>query len=530
MKRTNILLTLTIIITFISGCNKDDNNTIVLENFPPSDFKVLVSEITDNSALLTWDLATDPENDKVTYSILLEDNEIQSNINDTEFILENLNAQTSYNGKVIASDNKGGHSESTFSFTTEEETGIIVDETAVSIAWEKSLGGSLDDEAYKIIQTTDGGYIAVGSSESDDGDVGGNNGLRDCWIVKLDVLGNIEWETNIGGTGNDTPHDIEQTLDGGYILGAFSSSSDGDVGGNSGMRDFWIVKLNADGNIIWETNLGGSNDDILESIKQTSDGGYIAAGFSSSDNGSVGNNNGKADAWIVKLDDLGNLEWENNFGGVNNDITASIDQTLDGGYIFTGYTSITSSNRNVWVVKLDAMGALLWQKSLGGSSNEEGVSIQQTIDNGYIIGGYSKSLDGDVGGNNGANDAWIIKLDVNGNILWEKNLGGLENDGIASIQQANDGGYVAIGSTYSSNIDVSENNGASDFWVLKLDSSGNILWEKSFGDIGNDYGTYAQQTTDGGYVVVGTLFTNIIDNGDSTEGDFNYWAIKLELQ
>jgi hypothetical protein len=329
MKRTNILHTLTIILAFISGCNNDDSNTIVLENFPPSDFTVLASEITDNSALLTWSIATDPESGKVTYSVFLEGNEIQSNINETEFLLENLNAQTSYNGKVIATDTKGGTSESTFAFTTEEETGIIVDEEDISIAWAKSLGGSLDDEAYKIIQTIDGGYIAVGSSESDDGDIGNNNGMRDCWIVKLDELGNIEWETSVGGTGNDTPHDIQQTLDGGYILGAFSTSSDGDVGGNSGMRDFWIVKLNSIGDIIWETNLGGSKDDILESIKQTSDGGYVAAGFSLSSDEDVAENNGHADAWVVKLDALGNLEWETNIGGANNDIAASIDQTTD---------------------------------------------------------------------------------------------------------------------------------------------------------------------------------------------------------
>ena len=526
MKGLNILLRLIIILIFISGCNNDDEK-IVLENLPPGDFTVLVSEITVNSALLTWNLAIDPEGDQVTYSVVLEGDEVQSNINNPEFLLENLNAQTSYSGKVIASDIKGAKSESTFVFNTDEEL-VIIDEEDVSITWEKSLGGSLDDEAYKIVQTTDGGYIAIGSSESDDGDVTENKGLRDCWIVKLDGLGNIEWETSLGGSGNDTPHEIQQTVDGGYILGAFSSSSDGDVGGNNGMRDFWIVKLNSTGGIIWETNLGGSKDDILESIKQTTDGGYIASGFSSSNDENVENNNGKADAWVVKLDALGNLEWETNIGEANNDIAASIDQTTDEGYIFTGYTAITSSNRNVMVVKLDPLGNPLWNKSLGGSANDEGVSIQQTLDNGYIIGGYSKSLDGDVGGNNGFNDAWIIKLDMSGNILWEKNLGGSENEGITSIQQTTDGGYIAVGSSSSSDGDVSENNGATDFWVLRLDTSGNILWEKSFGDTSDDYGTSVQETSDGSYVVIGTTFTNIIDNGESSSGDFNYWVIKLE--
>jgi hypothetical protein len=365
----------------------------------------------------------------------------------------------------------------------------------------------------------------VGASESNDGDVGGNKGGKDCWIVKLDASGNLVWETNLGGSNNDTIHDIEQTTDGGYIIGAFSNSSDGDVGGNNGMRDFWIIKLNASGNLIWETNIGGTSDDILESIMQASDGGYVAVGFTSSDEFDV---NGQSDAWIIKLDESGNFQWETNLGGSQRDLAFSVDQTTDQGYVVAGSRETNDNKRDIWIAKLNSVGNFEWEKTYVGSENEEAESIQQTSEGGFIIAGYSRSGDGDIGENKGGTDALVIKTDISGNMQWKKIIGGTGSDGISDIHQTSDGGYIAVGSSNSKDIDIEENSGARDFLILRLDASGTIIWQENLGGEGDDYAFSAEQTADGGYVVAGSWYTNIIGSGEGTTGDFNYWVVKLE--
>ncbi len=519
MRKNNFLHLFVIITLVIISCNNDDETITLLQNENPGSFSVEVTDITDSSALLTWDSAIDPDGDVVTYTVFLEETEVQSEIQETVFLLEGFIEQTSYSGKVVASDGENGTSESSFTFTLDNSS------NEVNIAWQKSLGGTGNDEAYSIWQTNDQGYIVAGSSESDDGNVSGNNGNKDCWIVKLDSQGDIEWETNIGGSNNETVHDIAQTADGGFIVGAFSSSSDGDVSGNNGMRDFWIVKLNGSGSIEWENNIGGSSDDILESIIQSSDGGYVAVGFSSSDEFDV---SGQSDAWIVKLNASGVFQWETNLGGSQRDIAFSVDQTTDQGFIIAGYTETGDNKRDMWIAKLDAIGNFSWENSFVGTENEEAESIEQTSDGGYIISGYSGSNDGDIGENKGGNDAVIIKTDMAGNMQWKKIFGGTRSEGISDIHQTNDGGYIAIGSSSSNDVDVTDNNGATDFWILRLQSNGDIVWQKNLGDEGDDYAFSIQETSDGGFITAGTWYTNIMGSGEGTTGDFDYWVIKLE--
>ena len=403
-----------------------------------------------------------------------------------------------------------------------------------NIVWETNLGGSDYDRAQSILQTADGGYIIAGVSRSIDGDVGGNNGQRDYWIVKLNLSGTLIWETNLGGSNDDWAYSIQQTIDGGYIVAGESNSNSGDVGGNNGGSDYWIVKLDASGSLIWENNLGGSDNDLAYSIQQTTDGGYIVTGKSNSNDGDVGENNGGYDYWIVKLDASGTLIWETSLGGSDNDLANSIQQTTDGGYIIAGWSD--SINGDVggnnggfdyWIVKLDASGTLVWETNLGGSNDDFAFSIQQTIDGGYIVTGVSNSNNGNVGGNNGGSDFWTVKLDASGTLVWETNLGGSYFDDAHSIQQTSDYGYIVTGNTFSNDGDVGGNNGSFDYWIVKLDANGILVWETNLGGSDGDWPTSIQQTSDGGYIVAGGSTSNDGDIGNN-HGGYDYWIVKLD--
>ncbi|MCK9447722.1 MAG: T9SS type A sorting domain-containing protein [Bacteroidales bacterium] len=405
---------------------------------------------------------------------------------------------------------------------------------APEIEWQKCLGGSGEDYATYIQQTSDGGYIVAGYSSSNDGDVSGNHGESDYWIVKLDDSGSVQWQKSLGGTGEDVATSIQQTSDGGYIVAGYSYSNDGDVSGNHGFNDYWVVKLNYSGNIQWQKSLGGSHRDYAFSIQQTTDGGYIVAGYSYSNNGDVNGNHGSFDYWIVKLDDIGNIQWQKCLGGSDFDFAYSIQQTTDEGYIVAGYSwsndgdvSGNRGNADYWIVKLDNIGNIQWQKSLGGNSIEYANFIQQTSDGGYIVAGLSDSNDGDVSGNHGGySDYWIVKLDKIGNIQWQKSLGGGDWDYATSIQQTTDGGYIVVGESTSNDGDVSGNNGDYDYWIVKLDDIGNIEWQKSLGGSNFDLARSIQQTTDGGYIVAGYSYSN---DGDvsGNHGNSDYWIVKL---
>ena len=407
-------------------------------------------------------------------------------------------------------------------------------DTIPLIEWQKCLGGSSTDRANSIQQTSDGGYIVAGSIESNNGDVTGNHGGWDYWVVKLDSNGNIIWQKSLGGSGIDEAQSIQQTTDGGYIVAGISDSNDGDVTDNHGYFNYWVVKLDASGNIIWQKSLGGSGIDEAQSIQQTTDGGYIVAGMSSSKNGDVTGNHGGWDYWVVKLDASGNIIWQKSLGGTGEDYTFSIQQTSDTGYIVAGYSDFNDGdvtgnhgNGDYWVVKLDANGNIIWQKSLGGSSWDVANCIQPTGDGGYVVAGVSSSNDGDVTGNHGGWDYWVAKLDANGNIIWQKSLGGSGNDEAKSIQQTTDEGYIVAGVSYSNDGDVTGNHGNGDNWVVKLDANGNIIWQKSLGGSGNDVAQSIQQTTDGWYIVAGMSSSN---DGDVTgnHGGWDYWVVKLK--
>ena len=409
---------------------------------------------------------------------------------------------------------------------------------APDIQWQKCLGGTENEVAFAVQQTDDGGFIVAGYSDSDNGDVSGNHGFLtdDYWIVKLDFSGNIEWQRCLGGTTLDEAWSIQQTTDGGFVVAGQAYSNDGDVSGHHGSTsyaDSWVVKLDASGNIEWEKSLGGKYNDAAYSIQQTIDGGFVIAGSSDSNNGDVSGNHGLDDYWIVKLDASGNIEWQKSLGGSSYDFANSIRQTTDGGFVVAGYSGSNdgdvSGNHggyDYWVVKLDFSGNIEWQNSLGGSDFEFAFSIRQTTDGGFLVAGRAFSGDGDVSGNHGGYDGWIVKLDHWGNIVWQKCLGGSDDDHSYSFQQTIDGGFVVAGYSNSNDGDVSGNHGLNDYWILKLDVTGNIEWQKCLGGSDDDYALSIQQTTDGGFIVACYSYSN---DGDVSgkHGSTDYWIVKL---
>jgi hypothetical protein len=283
------------------------------------------------------------------------------------------------------------------------------------IEWQKCLGGSGDDNAYDVQQTSDGGYIVAGRAASNNGDVRGNHGRADLWVVKLEASGNKVWQRCLGGGDDDGALSIQQAFDGGYVLagGTKSNSNSGNVIGTHGGADAWVVKLDASGTLEWQKCLGGSSSDYAQSVQPTADGGYIVAGYTESDNGDVSGNRGGADFWIVKLDHDGTIMWQRCLGGSSDDVAQRIRQTSDGGYIAAGWSrsddgdvSGNHGSMDCWIVKIDANGSPVWQRCLGGSGDDSAQSIQQTSDGWYILAGWTDSNDGDVRGNHGSADAW----------------------------------------------------------------------------------------------------------------------------
>jgi hypothetical protein len=403
-----------------------------------------------------------------------------------------------------------------------------------TLAWQKCLGGTLIDYGYASQQTSDGGFIIINYVGSNDGEVSGNHSSNtDVWVVKLSSLGVIEWQKCLGGSSADDGYSIKQTTDGGYILTSNTFSNDGDVTGFHGGQDIWVVKLSSLGVIEWQKCFGGNNGEFHGFISQTTDGGYIFTSFTMSNDGDVSGNHGSGDVWVVKLTSLGVIQWQKCFGGSLTDTYPYIQATSDGGYILCcesksndGNVSGNHVGKDAWVVKLSSLGVIEWQKSFGGFLNDSGRYIQQTLDGGYIFSGYTMSNDGDVSGNHGGNDAWIVKLSSQGLIQWQKCLGGSGDEFGFAIDQTTDGGYILSGSTMSNDGDVSGNHGGNDAWVVKLSSQGLIQWQKCIGGSGSEYGFAIDQTTDGGYILSGGTSSNdgdVIGNHGANDG----WVVKL---
>ncbi len=406
-----------------------------------------------------------------------------------------------------------------------------------SIQWERCYGGSSDDMVYSIKNTMDAGYIIAGETWSNNGDITSNHGGADLLLLKIDGNGNVQWEKSLGGSNTDGARSVIESSDSGYVAIGYTYSNNGDVTSNHGTRDAWITKTNHLGLLQWQKSIGGSVDDNLVSLQQTSDFGYIAAGYSSSNDGDVSGNHGYADCWVVKLDSSGNIIWQKSFGGSNADWAQSIICTSDGGYLFCGFTSSNDGDVNgnngfgdFWVVKLDNSGTILWQQPFGGSNNDWSYSLLETEDYNFLITGYAGSINGNVTGIHGAEDVWTIKLDQSGNLIWQKCMGGSDFEHGRSMVTKGLNQYIILGSTESTDGDVLATHGQNDYWLIDADSSGNILWNKCFGGSRTELSTFLQNTSDGGLILAGNTYSNDGDvhmNHDTSGNSLDMWIVKM---
>jgi hypothetical protein len=415
----------------------------------------------------------------------------------------------------------------------------------------KTLGGSQQDDFLSVVTTTNGGVAAFGFTQSNDGDVIGKPSTdSDYWLVKFDQDLNIQWQKIFGGSDDDRGQSIIQTDDGGFAVTGFSRSDDGDITGNFGFQDYWVVKLDALGGIQWEKSIGFSGNDRGYDIIQTQDGGYFATGFLDvtasegegnddfdnlkTSSNSKGAKHGVGEYWGIKLNAGGDIQWRRYFGGTNNDRSYAAIQTQDGGYIQTGHSESDDfdvenpiGSYDIWVVKTFADGVLDWEKSFGGSGIEIAFDVIETEDNNFMLVGDTRSSDRDVSNPRGNADIWIIKFDVEGNLIWEKTYGGPEFESGRSIIAIGNNDYFITSSSRSSTDQVETNYGSNDVWGVIIDGNGDIKWQKTIGGSGLDFGNDAAINSSKEIFVVGSTASNDF-NFPTNKGDNDAFIIKLK--
>ena len=347
--------------------------------------------------------------------------------------------------------------------------------------WQKNYGGSNDDIGQCIIATNDGGYAILGSSKSSDGDASSNAGYNDFWVLKLTSTGEILWEKSFGYSGADNAFSIAQTTDGGYILsGVLDVTASNGEGNNRLMQrhaggDYWILKLSPSGDMLWSRYFGGTFTDTAYDAIESSDGSILVVGSSDSNDTDVNNNKGSYDFWVLKLSAHGELMWEKSYGGSEIDEARAISKTSDGNFIIVGDTrsndqDVSQNNgaADIWVLKINSNGAILWGKNYGGAGFDGVQSIHKTQNDAYIIAGNSRSNDGNLTQNNGQNDAWIFKINTTGELQWQTTVGGTQVDLLTDVTTLSNGTIIAVGKTNSNDLDVSQNKGFDDALIINL--------------------------------------------------------------
>jgi hypothetical protein len=412
---------------------------------------------------------------------------------------------------------------------------------APEIQWQHCIGGIADETGISLHNVNGGGYVVAGLSTAVNGDITCGHGGKDVWLAHVDEAGGIGWQQCLGGSADDVPWHVRATADGGSILAGTTYSSDGDVSGHHGDADGWVVRVDGMGVLIWQRALGGSAEDKLIDVMQTLDGGFLAVGYTASDNGDVVGAHGSWDAWVLKLDADGNLLWQTPLGGSDADLFFALTD-LSQGYLLAGETHSTdgdvSGNHggdDAWLVKINEDGSLGWQLCVGGSGHDGFRSLARTPDGNAVIVGNTTSTNGDVQGNHGSVDAWMVKLNGPGNIAWSMCFGGSESESLVGVTVTASGHYAAIGVTSSDDMDVTGHHDdpepfvEDDAWVVDVDDSGALLWQKCLGGFNLDRGYQVVQCPDLGFLCCGHTASQ---DGDveghlGVEGSADLWLVKL---
>ncbi|KQC13784.1 MAG: hypothetical protein APR63_00210 [Desulfuromonas sp. SDB] len=357
--------------------------------------------------------------------------------------------------------------------------------TMLTGGWSKYFGGSDEDMGISVQQTIDGGYIVCGFTDS------WGPGNESVYLLKTDDLGEMTWAKIFGGVETDVGFSIQQCTDSGYIICGYTESS------GAGNYDIYLLKTDVNGVLSWTKTLGGTYEDRGKFICQTADNGFILTGLTYSYGA------GLSDAFLIKLDDQGNTLWSKYFGGINHDWCASVQQTSDGGYIICGGTSsYGSGDYDVYLIKTDQDGNDLWIETFGGAQSDNGYSVKQTSDGGYIIVGDTKSYGA------GINDVYVIKTDSCGDTLWTRIFGGSTHDIAYCIDETRSGNFIITGETSSFGA------GYNDVYLISISASGDLIWSKTLGGIGADCGRSVSYTADGGYIITGGTTSYGAGNSD----------------
>ena len=407
---------------------------------------------------------------------------------------------------------------------------------AQELLWEKSFGGKHADYLMDAKATSDYGFILAGSSLSSKtgNKTSDNRGDLDYWVWKMNEKGDLEWQKSFGGSGADFLQSIVLTRDAGFILAGTSSSNKGfdKTEDSRGQDDFWIIKLNAKGGEEWQKTIGGSGQEKLQSICQTRDGGYILGGSSASETSETTgalkgekstDSFGNMDYWIIKLDATGKIVWQQTYGGQYNDELHSIEQTRDGGYLVGGYSnspfsgSKTQDNIGIgdyWILKLNDGGTIEWQKTIGGDNHDVLAAVHQTKDGNYLVAGNSNSSisDSKTKKNEEGTDFWVLKLNTLGETIWQNTYNFGAVDVVTSLVENDDetlllGGYAqseVVRSSTNTSRKTKEKEGINDYIALKITKDGDELWRKTVGSAGEDILRKVIETRDGGYLLAGT--------------------------
>jgi hypothetical protein len=373
---------------------------------------------------------------------------------------------------------------------------LVIPVGASLTGWSQTYGGTENDGALSLLQTSDGGYAMAGFTRSF------GAGMDDFWLVKTDEAGGMQWNRTYGGAGSDIAVCLIETSDGGYALVGYTESF------GAGSNDFWLIKTDKAGNIQWNQTYGGADGEYAFSLVETSDGGYTIAGYTRSYGA------GRDDFWLIHVDSTGNAEWNQTYGGWDDDGTIFMVHTSDGGYALAGMTEsfgYGSDRDDFWLVKTDSSGNMEWNQTYGGAIREYGFCLVQTSDGGYAMAGCTCSFGA------GSHDAWLVKADALGNLEWNRTYGGADVDGVTSLIQTSDGGYMLAGCT------CSYGAGKGDFWLIKADEAGAMQWNRTYGGAEFDIASSLVATSDGGYTIAGYTYSFGAGNSD-------LWLIKTDEQ